>query len=56
MPNKKKFKRNKYLQSTPLLMLMKSSIKILKSLTGIKVNVTKANADELIQRMKNEGR
>ena len=24
-------------------------------LTGIKVNVTKANADELIQRLKNEG-
>ena len=26
-----------------------------EKLTGIKVNVTKANADELIQRMKNEG-
>ena len=26
-----------------------------EELTGIKVNVTKANADELIQRMKNEG-
>ena len=24
-------------------------------MTGIKVNVTKANADELIQRLKNEG-
>jgi iron(III) transport system substrate-binding protein len=28
---------------------------ILKKITGIKVNVIKANADELIQRMKNEG-
>ncbi|MEC7063968.1 MAG: Fe(3+) ABC transporter substrate-binding protein, partial [Bacteroidota bacterium] len=26
-----------------------------EKMTGIKVNVTKANADELIQRLKNEG-
>ena len=30
-------------------------MKILKKKTGIKVNVVKANADELIERLKNEG-